>query len=117
MSFIVLSCSKTELGDGYYFLPKYESIDVGYPDEEAIVYKSNNQYVYQNIRIRGDVLEVHSNSKFIIAKRDPLINRNKNLGIIEYYIIEKKTDNLIGPLTNEKFLERIEKLRINLQFD
>ncbi len=115
--FICFSCNDRELGNDYYFLPKYESIDVGYPNSEAIVYKSNQEYVYSDIKIQGDVLEVNFNSKYIIAKRNPLINRDENLGLIEYYIIEKKRDKIFGPLTEESFDKKTVELKINLEFE
>ena len=62
LTLICYSCSDRELGDGYYFLPKYESIDIGYPEGEAIIYKSNQEYSFDEIKISGDVLEVASNS-------------------------------------------------------
>jgi hypothetical protein len=110
------SCSESdrELGDGYYYLPKYEAIDVGYP--EAIVYKSSQEYVFNDVKIRGDVKEIKANSKFIIAKRDPLISRDRNTGVLEYYIILKSNDSLIGPLTSEKFKQTTKSLGVNLEF-
>ena len=117
ISFLICcSCSDRKLGDNYYFLPKYESIDVGYPNSEAIVYKSNQEYVFNNIIIRGDVLEINFNSKYIIAKRDPLISRDKNSGLIEYYIVEKKNDKIFGPLTKKDFDKKTVELNINLEF-
>ncbi|WP_339918454.1 DUF3997 domain-containing protein [Yeosuana marina] len=115
--FTCISCSDRKLGNDYYFLPKYESIDVGYPDSEAIVYKSNQEYVFNDIKIRGDVLEVNFNSKYIIAKRDPLISQDENSGVIEYYIIEKKTDKIFGPLTKENFNKKTVEFNINLEFE
>ena len=111
------SCSDRELGNGYYFLPKYEAIDVGYPEGEAIIYKSNKEYIFSNIRIRGDIIEVHADSKFIIAKRDPLISWETNTGVFEYFIILKKNDSLIGPLNIEKFGLKAKKMGINLEFE
>ncbi|WP_179321140.1 DUF3997 domain-containing protein [Winogradskyella helgolandensis] len=115
--FTCISCSDRKLGNDYYYLPKYESIDVGYPDSEAIVYKSNQEYVFNDIKIRGDVLEVDFNSKYIIIKRDPLISRDENSGIIEYYIIEKKSDKIFGPMTENDFDKKIVELNINLEFE
>lgn len=117
ISFIILSCNDRKLGGGYFFLPKYESIDVGYPNQEAIIYMSKNESVFENIIIRGDVIDVQSSSKFIIAKRDPLIDENKNSGILEYYIINKKNYAVIGPLSYKIFLETTKKLSVNLQFE
>lgn len=116
LSLLCCSCSERDLGEGYYFLPKYESVDIGYPNEEAIIYQSKEENQFNNIKINGDVVEVKSNSKFIIAKRDPLKSRDINTGIIEYYIILKKNDSLIGPLEKRAFHEEIKKCNINLKF-
>lgn len=115
--FTFISCSDRKLGSDYYFLPKYESIDVGYPESEAIIYKSNKEYVFNDIKIRGDILEVNFNSKYIIATRDPLISKDENSGVIEYYIIEKKTDKIFGPLTKENFDKKTVEFNINLEFE
>lgn len=73
--------------------------------------------MFENIIIRGDVIDVQSSSKFIIAKRDPLIDENKNSGILEYYIINKKNYAVIGPLSYKIFLETTKKLSVNLQLE
>ena len=108
--------SDRELGNGYYHLPKYESIDVGYPDCEAIIYKSTKEYVFSDIIINGDVIDVEFDSEHIISKRDPIINMDKNTGILEYYVIVKKSDKLIGPLTIKEFEQTINDLNIKLDF-
>jgi hypothetical protein len=114
---VISSCKlSTDLGDNYYHLDKYEANDVGYPGG-AIVYKSTNENVFRNIRIRGDVLSVKTDSKFIIAKRDPIISWNTNTGILEYFIILKKNDSLIGPMKKEKFVLMVEKLEINIELE
>ncbi len=113
---ICFSCSNRDLGDGYYFLPKYESVDVGYPNGEAIIYKSNQEYIFSEVKIRGDVVNVKSDTEFIIAKRDPQISRDNNTGLIEYYIIIKKNDSVIGPLNQEIFKKTIGDNGINLEF-
>ncbi len=106
-----------KLGNGYYYLPKYESIDIGYPHSEAIIYKSNREYVFSDIVLDGDVLEVNFNSKFIIAKRDPLINSNKKVDNIQYYIIEKKSDKIFGPMRIVDFNKKAIELQVNLKFE
>jgi hypothetical protein len=117
IALIFYSCNDRNLGDGYYFLPKHEAIDVGYPNNEAIVYSSNQEYSFDDIKISGDVLEVASDSKFIIATRDPLVNMDINSGEIEYYIIDKKIDKVFGPLTKDEFIIKIELLDIKLEFE
>jgi len=115
---IISSCkwSNADLGDNYFYLDKDEAVDVGFSDG-AIIYNSPERYFYEKIIITGDVLKVNSDNKFIIAIRDPLTSRDNNTGILEYFIIQKKNDSLIGPLTNEKFYETISNLRINLEFE
>ena len=56
LSLLCCSCSERDLGEGYYFLPKYESVDIGYPNEEAIIYQSKEENQFNNIKINGDVL-------------------------------------------------------------
>tara|TARA_R110000868_G_scaffold226734_4_gene479416 strand:+ start:622 stop:954 length:333 start_codon:yes stop_codon:yes gene_type:complete len=101
--------SEAELGDDYYWLPKYEAIDVGYPNSEAIVYKSYDRWVFKDIKINGDVVKINSDSKHIIAKRK-LNNTEK----FEFYIIDKKLDSVIGPSDYKTFLEVKDKLKIDL---
>lgn len=115
--FTFISCSERKLGKDYYFLPKYDSIDLGYPNSEAIIYKSNEENVFSDIIIQGDVLEVNFNSKYIISKRNPLISRNENSGLIEYYIIEKKSDKIFGPLTENEFHKKTVELNTGLAFE
>ena len=91
-------------------------MDIGYPEAEAIVYKSGQEYEFSDVRIRGDVEEIKANSKFIIAKRNPIISRDRNTGVLEYYIILKSNDSLIGPLTSEKFKQTTKSLGVNLEF-
>lgn len=111
------SCNDRELGDGYYHLPKYEAVDVGYSEGQAIVYKGSQEYHFKDVKIRGDVVEVKADSKFIIAKRDPLVRFDTNSGMIEYYIILKQNDSLIGPLTSEKFEKTAGSLGVNLELE
>ena len=40
-----------------------------------------------------------------------------NSGDIEYYIIEKKIDKVLGPLTKDDFTNKIELLEIKLEFE
>lgn len=110
------SCGDRDLGDGYFHLPKYEAIDVGYPENESILYRSSEEYLFSDIIIKGDVIEVQSDSRHIIAKRDPLIKRDNNTGTIEYFIIQKVNDSLIGPLTKKVFKESTNDLNVNLEF-
>lgn len=30
-SFYILSCNEEYMGGGYYYLPEYEAVDIGYP--------------------------------------------------------------------------------------
>jgi hypothetical protein len=116
---ISIACSACndyrKLGDGYFLLPKYEAIDVGYPNAEAILYKSTEAYSFDEIIIAGDVIEVDHNSKFIVANRNPLIEWKTNSGQLEYYLIIKENDSLIGPLSRTEYEETKEELQVELE--
>jgi hypothetical protein len=116
LALICFSCNERELGNGYYFLPKYEAIDIGYPDGEAIIYKSKQEYSFSDIIVDGDVIDVKADSKFIIAKQDPIIDWKRNEGILKYFIILKKNDSLIGSLNIDEFELNLKKLGIELGF-
>lgn len=113
------SCrDEMDLGDHYFYMPKYEVIDIGYP-EGAIIYKSSEKNLYQHIILENEVLEAKSNENFIIAiqnKREfnPM-EKGENLNNVDqfkYYIIDKHKDRLFGPFTKENFFEKRKELNI-----
>lgn len=114
-----------DLGNSYYYLPKYEAIDIGYP-EGAIIYKSAKKNLFTNIKIEADVIKVNSNEDFIIAIQKPIkINLDTTqsnsfgVNILRYFIIVKKADSIYGPYTKEEYVRMRDKLGITntLQFE
>ncbi|WP_435577847.1 hypothetical protein [Gilvibacter sp.] len=108
------SCDEQKLGDGYFYLPKYEAVDIGYPEQEAIIYKSDQQYSFNEVIIRGDVVAVKSDERFIIAKRDSLLHNGQNLGREDFFIVLKEQDSVLGPLSESSFEKTLIELKINL---
>jgi len=95
------------LGGNYYYLPKYEAIDIGYPGG-AIIYKSMQKNVFTDVKIYGDVIGVNANNEFIIAiqRKDLTIDSSDNSELKHrYFIIVKKQDKVYGPYTKEEFQE------------
>lgn len=112
------------LGDNYYYLPRYESIDVGYP-EGAIIYKSSERYVYSDVKVHGDVISVNSDEKYIIAIQNVDNSNNQkneiektNSQLLKYFIIDKKSDLIYGPFSMGEFMKKSELLGVSkeLQF-
>lgn len=100
--FLKIATNKDDqnLGSGYYFLPNYEAIDVGYPYGN-LIYKSNNKNHFDIILIRSDIKSVNYNDQFIIVYQEP----NKKLALKEIsdmlilwnnYYNEIKRDSLIN---------------------
>ena len=50
-------CSEEELGNGYYYLPDYEALDIGYC-KGSTIYKSIQKNCFQTVLIQGGILEV-----------------------------------------------------------
>ncbi len=116
--------NEQDLGDNYYYLPKYEALDIGFPDG-AIIYKSVQRNVFSDVKIQKNVVCVIKNKEFIIAIRedDSLNINNANSKSIDssylhYYIIVKKTDVIYGPLSRNEYLKKRKVLKIpdNLKF-
>lgn len=122
------SCKdKTELGNGYYFLPDYEAFDVGIP-EGAILYKSTSKYSIHDVLIKNKVIDVDFNHNHIIAvqrKCENLYDKNGNVEkmnywcdkYLSYYIIEKKGDKLHGPFNSSEFNEYRKKLKVSEELE
>lgn len=100
------------LGDSYYYLPKHEAIDIGFP-EGAIIYKSSQKYVFNDIKISKEVVEVNFNENFILAVQ---LTKNYTFKekVLNYYIIEKKTDIVYGPFTKEKRAKCYRKINFKI---
>lgn len=107
-----LSWSEEELGDGYYYLPYYEAIDVGYNDG-SVVYKSTQKLYFQTILIQGGIIEVKKDEKYI------LIGQNKQQHDLDYetkvyyyWIINKHSSSVYGPYTLDKYLAKKKELDV-----
>ena len=114
---IVFFITKTEkdtetLGDNYYYLSPYEAIDVGFP-EGAIIYKSSQKNLFSDIKIQGEVISINYDKDFIVAvqqkKSSEELVKDK---MLYYFIIEKKLDNVIGPLSKQEYLKKREELGV-----
>ena len=114
---IVFSIIKTEkdgetLGDNYYYLSPYEAMDVGFP-EGAIIYKSSQKNLFSDIKIHGDVITIKYDKDFIIAVQQKKSNtelvKDK---MLYYFIIEKKSDSVTGPLSKLVYLQKREELKV-----
>ncbi len=112
---LIFGRDKQDLGDDYYYLPKYEAIDVGYP-EGAIVYKSSQKYLYSDIKIQGNVISVNSNKDFVIAiqKTDSSYVEKAHSGItdLHYYIIVKRSDLVYGPYSKKEYLQKRKEIGV-----
>lgn len=118
------------LGDKYYYMDEYTTIDVGYPYGQ-IIYKSKDKYngVYSIDKIiDANIKEVKYNSNYIIALQYP----NKKIIIKELednilfwydYYKENKKDSIIKISFGEYYLSNlisindISKLRIKIIVD
>jgi len=101
--------SNAYLGDNYFYLDKYEAVDVGYPGG-AIIYKSTERYLYSDVKIKGNVIDVKFNDKFIVAKQKPIDQE-----IINYYIIDKTNDHIYGSNSADSTKKLLKKLKIELK--
>ncbi|MDP2337288.1 MAG: DUF3997 domain-containing protein [Bacteroidota bacterium] len=116
--FFIWGVDEQNLGDNYYYLPKYEAIDVGYPGG-AIIYKSPQKNLIRNIKVHGNVYEVSFNEDFIIAiqNADTSYLEKAHSSIAEknslnYFIIVKKSDLIYGPYNNKDYLQKREELGV-----
>lgn len=91
--------SDMDLGDGYYFLPEYEAKDIGFPDG-AIVYKSFNKNVIEDIKIPATVIEAKNRGDYIIAIQIP-----QNDTVKRYFVIDKKGGKTFKDLNKKEFLD------------
>ena len=112
------------LGDNYFFLPKYEALDVGYPDG-AIIYKSPEKNLFKEIKIKKEVVSVEHNRDFIIAIQESNNNSfeigNSHIeerNFLNYFIIVKKTNHVYGPFKYSDYVSMRKELKVpnNLMF-
>ena len=101
-----------DLGNNYYYLPPYEAVDIGNP-EGSMIYKSYQREVFSEIKIYGEVTVVNHDENFIIAiqrKSDKAENTNNK--ILSYFIINKKTDAIYGPLSERNYIQKRKELGV-----
>ena len=91
--------SDMDLGDGYYFLPEYEALDIGFPNG-AIVYKSFDKNVFEDIIIPATVVEAKNRGDYIIAIQIP-----QNDTVKRYFVIDKKGSKIFEDLNKKEFLD------------
>lgn len=106
--------NEQDLGDNYFYLPKYEAVDIGSPDG-AIIYKSKERNVFTDIKIHRNVISVDKNKDFIIAiQQDDSITQPKvqDSKFLHYFIIAKQTDMVYGPFSKVEYLKKREELKI-----
>jgi hypothetical protein len=103
------------LGGGYYYLPPYEALDIGYPNG-PIIYKSFSKNCFEDIIIKEKVISVQKNRDFIIAIQEKVDTNNLKIvnkkSVSNYFIIAKKTNNVYGPFNYEEYLQERLKLKI-----
>ena len=76
--FIFIKQNDQDLGANYYYLPKYEAIDIGYPGG-GIVYKSPQKGSFDEIIIHGNVIQAIANKQFIDRKSTRLNSSHSTL--------------------------------------
>jgi hypothetical protein len=76
-----------DLGEGYWYLPEYEAIDIGYPDGKSVIYKSQQKNAFTEVLIEGEILTVSTDENYIFAVLEGP----------KFYIIDKKETKIYGP--------------------
>ena len=97
------------LGNNYFYLPKYEADDIGFPDG-AIIYKSDKKYIFNDVKISGEIIDVAHDNSFILAVQET--EKFNTWKTHNYYIIVIKTDSTYGPYTLEEYLLRRKELGV-----
>lgn len=113
-----VSCKdETDLGNNFYYLPDYESKDVGYP-YGSIVYKSKEKYAFEKTFVYADITNINNNDSYIIVKQTPnkkLFLQNikedlKDLKIWSNYFLESKKGSLVDFIYKKTTIYDIHKL-------
>lgn len=95
-----------DLGSGYYYLPDYEALDIGYPAKTAL-YKSLQKNVFSNVIAEGDVAVIRFNDKWIaFTQKDTMAPSTEK---VSAYLINKKTDKLYGPYSKTAYNQNVLK--------
>ena len=106
-----------ELGDGYYYLPAYEALDVG---GTPMVYKSTQRDVFSDIKIEGDLRGVKANRQFVLAVRQPPASPVERVWRpapfngkgLQYFILVKTSDAVYGPYDWDKYAQQRTRLGV-----
>jgi len=101
-----------DLGKNYFYLDKLESIDIGYPGGEAIIYKSNQKNVFNNVLLTAYDFEVKYNDKYVIIKQ--LFKKETQFN---FFIIDKNIDSIYGPLNQNSFMNLKAELNVKIDLD
>lgn len=97
--------SDAVLWDGYYYMSLDESIDIWYPEQTALIYKSSDRSLIHDIQIKWNIKQVKYNENFIIANK---IENN----IIKCFIIKKKWNDILGPFTIKEYETKAKMLGV-----
>ena len=114
-----LGPSEMELGEGYYYLPEYEAIDVGYSGG-ATVYQSYARNYFDNVLVEGGIVQVQKDTRFIlVAQKTPGTPRTAHSGAgaaatagLGFYIIVKSSATVYGPLDKDAYARKRKALGV-----
>ncbi len=108
---LVTRADNQKLGDGYFYLPNYEAIDVGYPDG-SIIYKSTKKNLYKEVVVRDNILSVVSDRRYIgVYAKGDLADPQPASGD-RFYLVDKISGKVYGPLGDQAFLGIINELEV-----
>lgn len=106
---ILCGCENdSDLGEGYYYLPDYESYDVGYP-YGSIIYRSNKEFDFDEVLICSDILKVNHDNDFIIVMQKPnkeLIDRYLD-DLIFFELGNNNNDSIVELMNNDINIKEI----------
>ena len=105
--------SNEELGNGYYYLPDYEAIDIGYC-KGSTIYKSIQKDYFQTVLIQGGILEVMKDRDFIlVGQNKQQFDLKQKTAVYYYWIINKNTSEVFGPLAFDDYLTKKKELGVS----
>lgn len=116
---ILISCfssckDESNLGDHYFYLPDYESIDIGYP-YGSIIYVSKEKNKFDKILIYADLKKINSDDDYVIAQQYPnkklmIQNIEDELNLWSNYYLENKKDSIVNLICKNTSIKEINKL-------
>lgn len=111
------------LDDGYFYMPQYEAIDVGFPYGSAI-YKSDriNHFSKDCILMNGGIIDVNHNDSFILVGQNRSQTDNETEKDVAYFwVVVKNTSDVYGPMSFEQYLAKKKELgvpdRLRLKYE